>query len=136
MADQYISAAITVLEDQSAGIPIKVSAVKAIQKYALNKLIYEVISDNFQYSFASGMDQSILLPSAMRIAKDLGPFLLATTEDTLSLVLETLSSIMDVGRATWITPELAEQLVTAMLEVWVKNNRGENHLTLYETFIC
>lgn len=71
------------------------------------------------------MDQSVLMPVAMRIVKDLGPFLLVTTEDTLSLVLETLSSIMNVGKATWITPELAEQLSTAMLEVWVKNVRGE-----------
>lgn len=72
------------------------------------------------------MDQTILMPVAFRIAKDLGPFLLLTTEDTLSLVLETLSSIMSLGKATWITPELAEQLSTAMLEVWVKNNRGKH----------
>jgi hypothetical protein len=32
VADQYISAAIGVMENESAGIPIKVSAVKAIQK--------------------------------------------------------------------------------------------------------
>ena len=31
------------------------------------------------------------------MAKDLGPFLLETTEDTLSLVLETLQNIVEVG---------------------------------------
>ena len=32
MGDQYISAAIDVMENENAGVPIKVSAVKAIQK--------------------------------------------------------------------------------------------------------
>ncbi|KAI5119706.1 hypothetical protein M0805_001421 [Coniferiporia weirii] len=105
LAGHYMSAAIDVLEADGAGIPIKVSAVKAIQ------------------NFASGMDDSVILPVAFRVAKDLGPFLLVTTEDTLSLVLETLSSVVDIGKGTWITPELAEQLVTAMLQVWVNNNK-------------
>ncbi|EJD03488.1 ARM repeat-containing protein [Fomitiporia mediterranea MF3/22] len=105
LADQYMSAAITVMENENAGIPIKVSAVKAIQ------------------NFASGMDESILLPVAFQIAKDLGPFLLVTNEDTLSLVLETLSSVVNVGKGAWISPELAEQLSTAMLRVWVHNNK-------------
>ncbi|THH01586.1 hypothetical protein EW145_g6890 [Phellinidium pouzarii] len=82
LADQYMSAAVNVLEAESAEIPIKISAVKAIQ------------------NFASGMDESVLLPVAFRIAKDL-----------------------DIGKGTWITPELSEQLVTAMLQVWVNNNR-------------
>ena len=67
----------------------------------------------------------MIMPVATRIAKDLGPFLLLTTEDTLSLVLETLSSVVNVGKAGWLTSDLAEQLSTAMLEVWVKNNRGQ-----------
>lgn len=71
------------------------------------------------------MDDSVLLPVAFRIAKDLGPFLLVTTEDTLSLVLETLSSVVSVGKGTWITPDLAVQLATAMLQVWVHNNKGQ-----------
>ena len=70
------------------------------------------------------MDDSVLLPAAFRVAKDLGPFLLVTTEDTLSLVLETLSSVINIGKGTWITPELAVQLTTAMLQVWVHNNKG------------
>lgn len=70
------------------------------------------------------MGDSNILPVAFRIAKDLGPFLLATTEDTLSLVLETLSSILNVGKGTWITADLAEQLTTAMLQVWSRNNKG------------
>ncbi|PAV22617.1 ARM repeat-containing [Pyrrhoderma noxium] len=105
LAGQYMSAAIDVLEADSAGIPIKVSAVKAIQ------------------NFATGMDDSILVPFAFRITKDLGPFLLATTEDTLSLVLETLSSVLDIGKSSWVTAELAEQIVAATLQVWINNNK-------------
>ena len=74
------------------------------------------------------MDESMIIPVATRIAKDLGPFLLMTTEDTLSLVLETLSYLVSVGKAGWLTDDLASQLSTAMLEVWVKNNRGASNV--------
>jgi importin-9 len=59
-----------------------------------------------------------------RIAKDLGPFLLGTSDDTLSLVLETLGVVVDVDENKWITEELANSLVLAVLEVWAKNNKG------------
>ena len=59
-----------------------------------------------------------------RIAQDLGPFLLVTTEDTLSLVLETMSVVLDVGSGQWLTTDLANSLVLAVLEVWGKNNKG------------
>lgn len=59
-----------------------------------------------------------------RIAKDLGPFLLATTEDTLTLVLETLSVVVEVDGSKWLTTELANSLVLSVLEVWAKNNKG------------
>jgi importin-9 len=59
-----------------------------------------------------------------RIAKDLGPFLLVTSEDTLSLVLETLGVVVDVDDSKWITEDLANSLVLAVLEVWAKNNKG------------
>ena len=47
-----------------------------------------------------------------------------TTEDTLSLVLETLSVVVEVDESKWLTPELANSLVLAVLEVWTKNNKG------------
>ena len=61
---------------------------------------------------------------APRIARDIGPFLLVTTEDTLSLVLDTLSVVIDVDKAQWMTTELASSLVGAVLEVWTKFNKG------------
>jgi hypothetical protein len=76
-------------------------------------------------SFCQGADDAALAPFVPRIAKDLGPFLLVTTEDTLSLVLETLSVVIEVDGSKWLTPELANSLVLAVLEVWTKNNKGE-----------
>lgn len=76
------------------------------------------------FSFCQGSDESILIPYAPRIAKDLGPFLSVTSEDTLSLVLEALSVVLEVENGKWLTAELASALVVASLEVWHKNNRG------------
>lgn len=47
-----------------------------------------------------------------------------TSDDTLSLVLETLSVVVQVDKASWISTELATSLVLAVLEVWNKNNKG------------
>lgn len=54
----------------------------------------------------------------------MGPFLLATTEDTLSLVLETMSVVLEVDKGSWLSPDLAQSLVLAVLEIWAKNNKG------------
>lgn len=51
---------------------------------------------------------------------------MATSEDTLSLVLETLAVVVDVDKGKWMTEDLANSLVVAILEVWTKNNRGES----------
>ncbi|KAF7337532.1 ARM repeat-containing protein [Mycena sanguinolenta] len=87
LAGQYIDAAIQVIEASEAGVPVKISAVRAVHNF-----------------FQDG-DASTLAPFAPRIAKDLGPFLLITSDDTLSLVLETLSVIVQVDK------------------VWTKNNK-------------
>jgi hypothetical protein len=47
-----------------------------------------------------------------------------TSDDTLSLVLETLSVVVQVDKGSWLTTELADSLVSAILEVWTKNNKG------------
>jgi hypothetical protein len=49
-----------------------------------------------------------------------------TSEDTLSLVLETLAVVIDIDQGKWLTPELAQSLVNAILEVWSKNNKGSS----------
>ncbi|KAF5352862.1 hypothetical protein D9756_006082 [Leucocoprinus leucothites] len=102
---QYLEAALNVIESSEAGVPVKISAIKAV------------------HNFFQGGEDGALVPFAPRIAKDLGPFLPAATEDTLGLVLETLSVVVEVDKGTWITPELASSLIHAILDVWHKNNR-------------
>ncbi|KAF7307222.1 ARM repeat-containing protein [Mycena indigotica] len=106
LAGQYIEAAIQVIEASSAGVPVKISAVRAVHNF-----------------FQGANDGPTLSPFAPRIAKDLGPFLLATSDDTLSLVLETLSVIITVDKGRWLTEDLASSLVSAILEVWTSNNK-------------
>ena len=65
-----------------------------------------------------------MVPFVARIAKDLGPFLLDTSDDALSLVLETMSVVVQVDDGKWLTTDLAQSLVVALLDVW-KNNKGQ-----------
>ncbi|KAG9127318.1 hypothetical protein FRC07_014851 [Ceratobasidium sp. 392] len=58
---------------------------------------------------------------APQIVGDLAPFLLGTVEETLSLVLETLTVLLKVEKGRWLTPELAASLTSALLDVWQKN---------------
>ncbi|KAJ7161233.1 armadillo-type protein [Mycena crocata] len=117
LAGQYLDAAIQVVEASEAGVPIKISAVRAI------------------HNFFQGGDASTLSPFASRIAKDLGPFLLMTSDDTLSLVLETLSVVVQVDQGSWLTIELADSLVVAILEVWTKNNKDPIFLSIVDNIL-
>lgn len=112
LAGQYLDAAIQVIEAGDAGIPVKLSAVKAVHNFCL------------------GGDDSALIAFVPRIAKDLGPFMFMTSDDTLSLVLETLSVVVQVDKASWISTELATSLVLAVLEVWNKNNKDPIFLSI------
>ena len=80
-------------------------------------------ADFSQSSFAGYMSdaESPIIP---RIIRDLGPFLLDTSEDILSLVLETISVLSGVANGSWFTTDLAEALTAALLNVWPKNIKG------------
>ena len=65
-------------------------------------------------------------PFAVILARDLGHFLLTTSEDTLLLVLETISSMFLVNASKWLDAELAKSLVVAILQVWNRNNKGND----------
>ncbi|KAG6841729.1 hypothetical protein C0991_007615 [Blastosporella zonata] len=106
LAGQYLDAALQVIEGTEGGIPVKISAVKAVHNF-----------------FQGGAD-SALVTLAPRITKGLGPFLFVTSEDSLSLVLETLSVVLEVEQGKWLTTEMADSLVLALLEVWNKNIQG------------
>jgi hypothetical protein len=64
------------------------------------------------------------VPRAARICKSVEAFLPITTSDTLSLVLDALSTVTQVNKGSWLTPRLAESLVPALLNTWVKNVQG------------
>ncbi|KAJ6609355.1 ARM repeat-containing protein [Mycena sp. CBHHK59/15] len=117
LAGQYLDAAVQVIEASEAGIPVKISAVRAV------------------HNFFQGGEGSALSPFAPRIAKDLGPFLMMTSDDTLSLVLETLSVVVQVDKGSWLTPELADSLVAAILEVWTKNNKDPIFLSIVDNIL-
>ena len=124
-AQHYLDAAVQVLELNEAGIPVKISAMKAVHKYVPETTdIYPVMT--LFISFCQGGDDSALIPFAPRIAEDVGPFLLVTSEDTLVLALETLAVVIDIDQGKWLTPELAQSLVNAVLEAWSKNNKGSS----------
>jgi importin-9 len=53
--------------------------------------------------------------------------MLATSEDTLLLVLETISVGIEIESGKWLTTELARDLTIALLEVWGKTNKGMHH---------
>jgi hypothetical protein len=50
--------------------------------------------------------------------------MLATTEDTLLLVLETMSVCIEIDGGSWLTSDLAKAVTTAALQVWSKTNKG------------
>ncbi|KAG6810962.1 hypothetical protein H0H92_009610 [Tricholoma furcatifolium] len=105
-AGQYLDAALQVIEASEAGIPVKISAVKAAHNF-----------------FQEGAD-STLVGIAPRVANILGPFLFVASDDTLSLVLETLLVVLEVDKGSWLKPEMADSLVLALLEVLNKNIKG------------
>ncbi|QRV94844.1 importin-9 [Ceratobasidium sp. AG-Ba] len=103
LQSQYLQAAWTILKNESASVPVKVSAVKAIR------------------NFVTSMPDETVATMAPQIIHDLAPLLLATAEETLSLILETLNAIIRVEKGKWLSPELAASLTAALLDVWQKN---------------
>lgn len=67
---------------------------------------------------------STVVVQAPRILRDLTPLLNVTSEDSLSLVAETLLAVVELGNSAWLTPDMAPPLVTTLMEVWVKNVKG------------
>ena len=62
---------------------------------------------------------------APRIVAALSPFMASVTEDSLALVLEALSTVVQVDGGKWLTPELATQVVQLLLQTYARNANGE-----------
>ncbi|KAH7105023.1 ARM repeat-containing protein [Auriculariales sp. MPI-PUGE-AT-0066] len=101
LAQQYLGAATDILEG-NGGVVIKISAVKAVKNFCQN------ISDP---------SIAVIAP---RLLKALGPFF-SSSEDTLSLTIETLVAVLELDGGKWLTPDLASMLANALLDVWAKN---------------
>ncbi|GAA5841531.1 hypothetical protein JCM3766R1_003978 [Sporobolomyces carnicolor] len=99
LAKQYIDAAIQVLDSAEAGIPVKVSAVRALT--------------NFFRHLKASVDAS---QAAVALSKLL-PLLPQATENTLVLVLDAIQSTLKAGSAAVDAPTYA-LLIKALLETW------------------
>lgn len=109
---------------------LKPATLESLSKYPLSR---QSTSQSFHFggigskhkvsSFCQNTAGSTLTPLGPRISKALGPFLLVTSEDTLSLVLEALSVVLEID-GDWMTQDLASDIVGAVLDVWTKNVKG------------
>ncbi|GAA6059323.1 hypothetical protein JCM10212_005903 [Sporobolomyces blumeae] len=99
LAKQYIDAAIRVLDAADAGIPVKVSAVRALT--------------NFFRHLKESVDQS---QAASSLAKLL-PLLPQATENTLVLVLDAMQSSLKAGSSA-VDAQTCAALIKATLETW------------------
>jgi hypothetical protein len=68
---------------------------------------------------------------APRILQDLAPLLLVTAEETLALIMETLSVLLKVEGGKWLTADHAGSLTAALLDVWRNNVKGMLALVLF-----
>ncbi|SCZ96701.1 BZ3500_MvSof-1268-A1-R1_C083g00450 [Microbotryum saponariae] len=101
LAHQYIDAAIQVLDATDAGVPVKVSAVRALTNF------FRHLKQNVEPSQA-----------AQSIARLL-PLLPQTTENTLVLIVEALVPILRVAAPSLDAPTCSS-LIQIVLETWFK----------------
>ncbi|KAH8835042.1 ARM repeat-containing protein [Flagelloscypha sp. PMI_526] len=106
-AGLYLEAAVQAIESPIAATPVKVAAIRAVQNFTKD-----------------GSDE-IIRPYAERIVKDLGPYLSSISDDSLLLVLETLSLVIENDDASWISVELASSLTSAILDVYTRTKKAD-----------
>lgn len=82
------------------------------------------------------MDSSELAPYAPRILADLVPFLASTSEDTLALIVETLTVTVKINLGSWLTTDATRALTrVVVLEAWRKNSKGKPLAIRLESFL-
>ncbi|KAF9516008.1 hypothetical protein BS47DRAFT_1371853 [Hydnum rufescens UP504] len=78
----------------------------------------------FASSFAKlcrPVDAAVVRAYAPRILAILSSFLSTTSEDTLSLILDTLTVVVKIDLGTWLSPEVTSSLTAAILDTWRRN---------------
>ncbi|KAL8280102.1 hypothetical protein RQP46_007432 [Phenoliferia psychrophenolica] len=102
LASQYVDAAIQVLGDGAAGVPVKVSAVRALNNF-------------FRHLKATiGPDR------ATQTLARLMPLLPQTTENTLVLIVETCEATLKVAGTT-LDSQTCSDVITTVLNLWLAN---------------
>ncbi|KAF8336339.1 ARM repeat-containing protein [Cantharellus anzutake] len=107
LTGQYLNAAVGVIELPHAGIPVKVSTVKAIQR--LTRSAKSPLAKSY----------------APRILATLAPFLSTAADETLSLILDTLTIVVQIDLGSWLNPDVVSSLTAALVDVWKRNYEGK-----------
>ncbi|KAG8887813.1 hypothetical protein FRB98_008995 [Tulasnella sp. 332] len=124
LTEQYLCAALDILEHQETPIPVKVSAIVAIKNFCLR-----IVSED-------DVGYEEVVAQAPRIVRDLTPLLGATTDESLSLVADALFVAVEINESKWLTTEITEPLVAALMQVWVQNVKDPILLsTLSDSFV-
>ena len=70
------------------------------------------------------VDAAVVRGYAPRILDILSSFLSTTSEDTLSLILDTLTVVVKIDLGIWLSPEATSSLTAAILDTWRRNSKG------------
>ncbi|KAI7903140.1 armadillo-type protein [Cokeromyces recurvatus] len=101
MSSQYVSVAVQALQSPNSGIPVKISALRALDNYC--KYLNPQFVTPYQVNIMEGACQ--LLPLA--------------TEESLMLLLDTLASAIKINQE--VTAKYEHILTPAILQLWEKN---------------
>ncbi|KAI7889931.1 armadillo-type protein [Mucor mucedo] len=100
MSSQYVAVAVHALQAPTSGIPVKISALRALDNYC--KYLSPEYVTPYQVNIMEGTCQ--LMPMA--------------TEESLMLLLETLASAIKINQE--VTAKYEHILTSAILQVWQK----------------
>ncbi|KAI8338795.1 armadillo-type protein [Choanephora cucurbitarum] len=101
MASQYVAVAVQALQSPSSGIPVKISALRALDNYC--KYLNPTYVTPYQVNIMEGTCQ--LLPMA--------------SEESLMLLLDTLASAVKINQE--VTARYEHILTPAILQIWEKH---------------
>ncbi|GAC99603.1 hypothetical protein PHSY_007206 [Pseudozyma hubeiensis SY62] len=112
LAAQFLDAAVSAIESESASLPVKISAVRTVK------------------NFYRHLPSQVVGPFAPRVVQKLGPLLMQASEDTLILIIETVQAVVveesdsgDVTTSALVEPAIIGEIVRAALQVWAPNAR-------------
>ncbi|KAI8076801.1 armadillo-type protein [Halteromyces radiatus] len=98
MASQYVAVAVNALQDPTSGVPVKISAFRALNNYS-------------KY-----LDAQYVTPYQATIMELTCQLLPLTTEESLMLLLDTLGSSVKINKE--VTAQYEQTLTSAVLDVW------------------